>query len=240
MNTNNANIINAMSKIVAETMTSFQQDFEKYDREYIEKADSSKFPMIWVVGKTHTYLLTLKEYEKNFAEKESVRFSYAQGGNPFSIYLNSYGGDRIFLITSEEVSETTEKKAHEIIRDIITPIVENWKKEHGPLPTNFKIPLRFNNIKLSKLKDLIRDCEGHEGRSLLDELRSFRHYRRVATDQHIELSYSPSWNEFVFSEHINGKVGLVGGLVFHGWPDTGYKENYAVQLTPGYGWAKHT
>lgn len=240
MNTNNAHIITAMSKIVAETMTSFQSDFENYDRKYIEKADISKFPMIWMVAKTHTHLLTLAEYEEEFKEKEAVRFSYAQGGDPYSIYLNSYGGDKIFLITAKELKEITEKQAHEVIRDTITPVVENWKKDNGPLPKNFKIPIKFCNITLSKLKELIRDCEGRLGKSLLKELRSFRLYRRTATDQYLQLSYSPYYNEFIFSEYTNGEVELVGGLIFHGWPETGYKENYSVQLTPSYGWSKHT
>ena len=48
-----------MSNIVADVMTSFQSDFENFDRPYIENADSSKFPMIWIVGKSHTHLLNL-------------------------------------------------------------------------------------------------------------------------------------------------------------------------------------
>lgn len=38
-------ILNKMAEIVDNTMTSFQSDFEKYDRLYIE-SDEVKFPMI--------------------------------------------------------------------------------------------------------------------------------------------------------------------------------------------------
>lgn len=59
-----------MSNIVADVMTSFQSDFENFDRPYIENAYNSKFPMIWIVGKSYTYLLHLGEYEENFRENE--------------------------------------------------------------------------------------------------------------------------------------------------------------------------
>lgn len=44
----NNSIIKQMSDIVAEVMTSFQSDFEQYDKQYIEKAEACQFPMIWM------------------------------------------------------------------------------------------------------------------------------------------------------------------------------------------------
>lgn len=41
-------ILNKMAEIVDNTMTSFQSDFEKYDRPYIEAATPEQFPMLWV------------------------------------------------------------------------------------------------------------------------------------------------------------------------------------------------
>lgn len=52
MTPNISKIIQTMSNIVADVMTSFQSDFENFDRPYIENADSSKFPMIWIVGQS--------------------------------------------------------------------------------------------------------------------------------------------------------------------------------------------
>ena len=44
-----------------------------------------------------------------------------------------------------------------------------------------------------------------------------------------------------FGEHrADGRQGLCGGIIFHGFPDTGYMQNGSVQLTAGYGWATHT
>lgn len=44
-----------------------------------------------------------------------------------------------------------------------------------------------------------------------------------------------------FSEHrVDGRYGLCGGIIYHGFPDTGYKENGSVQLEGSYGWSTHT
>lgn len=233
-------IISRMSDIVAEVMTSFQSDFEDYDKPYIAKAQPDQFPMLWFVAPTHTYLFALGEYEAKFNEHESIRWSYAQNGNPFISHIESLSRDKIFLVTTEEVREINQEQAREVCRDIVTPIVVKWKEQNGPLPTKFRLPIKFSNITLAKIKELLRECEEHNDTSLIDALHRFRNYRRVATDQYIHLSYSPRYNEFTFSEHINGETGLVGGLVFHGWKETGYLENGSVQLTPHYGWSTHT
>lgn len=103
-----------------------------------------------------------------------------------------------------------------------------------------KVKIKFNNLTISKLKQLIRDCEKHNDTSLIDSLRRFHRYRQVASNHYIQVSYNPHYNEFGFCEYINEKSGLVGGVIFHGWAETGYKENHSVQLVPRYGWQIHT
>lgn len=43
-----------------------------------------------------------------------------------------------------------------------------------------------------------------------------------------------------FRTIMDRKAGLVGGLIFHGAPADGYKENGSVLLNPCYGWSSHT
>lgn len=236
----NEKIISRMSEIVAEIMTSFQSDFENYDRPYIESANNFMFPMIWIVGRSHTYLLKLGEYDKNFNENEIARYAYVQGGNPFLSYLDALGGDHLFLIEPDGVREMTEKQAREVCRDIVTPVAEKWIKENGPLPTKVQVPVKFFNITLSKVKELIHECEAHNDKSLIEIFRRFHNYRRVAKDQYIQISYNPGYNEFTFCEYTNGNEGLVGGIIFHGWPETGYMVNGSYQMEPTYGWSSHT
>lgn len=234
-------ILNKMDEIVANTMTSFQSDFEQYDRKYIE-SDEVKFPMIWIVGKSHTHLLQLGEYKRWFFEMESVRFDYATGNDPFRYYFEGiwYNSDRIFLITESEIRPICKEQAISAINDCVEPAARAWEEQNGKLPKATKVPVKIQNISLESLKELIDECWKHGNNSLLSCLKRFHNYRRVAADQYITVSYNPGCNEFTFCETINGKVGLAGGIVFHGWPESGYQSNNSVQLTPQYGWAIHT
>lgn len=38
----------------------------------------------------------------------------------------------------------------------------------------------------------------------------------------------------------DGSLWMNGGLIFHGFPESGYKTNGSVQLSGSYGWASHT
>ena len=38
----------------------------------------------------------------------------------------------------------------------------------------------------------------------------------------------------------DGSVYFNGGVIFHGFPDEGYKQNGSVQISPSYGWQIHT
>lgn len=124
--------------------------------------------------------------------------------------------------------------------DYVNPAVQEWIAENGPLPANTKVPVIIRGVSITKLKELVADCRKHNNDSLMDCLRRFHNYLRVAADQYIEVHYNSAWKEFTFSEYTNGKEGLVGGIIFHGWPETGYQTNGSVQLDPHYGWSTHT
>lgn len=236
----NEAITKQMSNIVADVMTSFQSDFEKYDKEYVESAKSNQFPMIWIVGKSHTYLLKLGSYKEKFFENESVRLLYAQGDNGFDSYLKMFADDHVFLIEEEKVVQVSVEQAKNAVSDYVIPTVKEWESQNGKLPKKCKVKVKFSNIAISKLKEMIRDCEAHNDTSLLDALKGFHRYRQISSDHHILVSYNSYYNEFTFCEYTKNNPGLVGGIIFHGWADSGYQENYAVQLTPRYGWSKHT
>lgn len=236
----NEKIIKQMCNIVADVMTSFQSDFENYDKPYIESAKESQFPMIWIVGKSHTYLLKLGNYENKFFENEAVRLAYVQGDNGFDYYLEMSSNDNIFLIEKKGVSKISVKQAENVANDFVCPAVAKWEQSNGPLPKRCKVKVRLNNISIGALKQMIHECEAHGDVSLLRALKRFHNYRQISLDHYIQVSYNSYYNEFAFCEFCNGKQGLVGGIIFHGWKETGYKENYSVQLMPAYGWQIHT
>lgn len=234
-------VIKQMEKIVAEVMTSYQSDFENYDKRYIEKAETRQFPIIWIVGKSHIYMLKLGGYKDLFFSNESVRLGYAQGYNEFDCYLNiTNSGDHIFIIEQNNIREISLDQAKEAIRDYTIPVVKEWEDLNGPLPKRCKVEVKLNNISISKLKELIRDCQKHNDTSLIDLLKRFHRYRKMSSDHYIQVNYNPGYNEFGFCEFIDGRPNMVGGIIFHGWKEIGYMENYSVQLTPHYGWSIHT
>ena len=51
------------------------------------------------------------------------------------------------------------------------------------------------------------------------------------------------WDEHCFNFAVlraDGSVMLNGGVIFHGFPESGYKQNGSVQIDPSYGWQIHT
>lgn len=199
-------ILNKMAEIVDNTMTSFQSDFEKYDRLYIE-SDEVKFPMIWIVGKSHTYLLKLGEYKRWFFENESVRFDYVAGNNPFKSYADStfYNSDHLYFITENDVRRTFTLNALAEIEKCVESAACAWQEEYGKLLKLRKVPVKIENISLTRLKALIEECGEHNNNSLMSCLKRFQQYRRVATDQFITVSYNPDIMSLRF-----GKQSMVG------------------------------
>lgn len=230
-----------MREIVDATMESFKSDFENYDRRTILKAEDSDFPMFWIVSKRHTYLLGIGHYANMFNQSESVRLEYAQNHDVCGVHFNTIkNDDKLFLITSDDIAPISVDEARQIQSNILTPVVEAWEAENGPLPKRFKVKVKFNGITISELKALILDGEAHGDTSLIDSLRRFHRHTQVALDQYVSISYDRRYNEFGFVEIINGTVRLRGGIIFHGWPETGYQTNNSVQIEPRYGWSTHT
>lgn len=234
-------LLKQMEQVVNDVMVRFLSDFHNGDKPRIMKADF-KFPFIWIVGKTHTYLLPLGHYRDAFFYAESVRYDYIREHNPYSYYFESdyYADDYWFLATESGLQSINRDQAKAAVLDYVTPAVQEWITENGPLPVNTKVPVIIQGVTLTKLKELIAECRKHNDDSLMNCLKRFHNYRRVASDQYIKVSYNSAWNEFSFSEYINGKPGLAGGIIFHGWPETGYQSNGSVQIEPQYGWSSHT
>ena len=151
-----------------------------------------------MVGTSHTYLLKLGEYKDYFFNNESVRLNYVQGDNGFDAYLNMYPNDHIFIIGKDKISEVSLEQAKEAVRDYVIPAVKEWEKHYGTLPKRCKVKVKLNNISISRLKQLIRDCEVHNDTSLVDALIGFHRYRQMSSDHYIQVSYNPGYNEFGF------------------------------------------
>lgn len=230
-----------MEAVVADVMRHYQSDFFNGDKPIIE-GGTFKFPAIWIVGECHTHILLIGNYKDNFFEFEGTRYDYLYDHIPYSYFLSSgnYSRDKWFLITEAGLQSINQEQAKAAILDYVNPAVQAWVAENGPLPKLTKVPVKFNGITISKLKELVIDCRNHGNDSLMGCLMRFHQYARVAADQYVEVSYNNSYNEFGFCHYINGRPNTAGGIIFHGWPETGYQTNGSVQLDPHYGWSTHT
>lgn len=230
-----------MEAVVTETMKSFQTDFYNYDKPRIE-SDDFQFPAIWIVGESHTHRLELGNYKEMFSGLESVRYDYLYDHNPWYCFFNTsyHIKDKWFLITEEGLQPINCKQAEAAIKDYVNSAVQAWIAENGQLPKLTKVPVVLKNITIAELKELVAECRAHGDDTLMDCLKRFHQYSRIAANQYVEVIYYRGWKEFQFCEYVNRDRRLVGGIVFHGWPETGYQTNGSVQLTQRYGWASHT
>lgn len=236
-------ILNKMAEVVANTMTSFQSDFTKYDAEYVKREGVKALPFLWMVAPSHTYLLRFADFKKDYWKNEKLRYAIAQKNSYYHACLwPSYKrvNETIYYVTQDGLREVSVVQARQIVIDTIQPVVVAWIKEHEPVPAVSKISVIIRGISFSQLKVLIRDCRNHGDDSLMNCLKRLKNHRQVAKNHQYRIHYDEQYNEFSFGEYVNGVCRLCGVIKFHGWPESGYQTNGSVQLEPRYGWASHT
>lgn len=235
-------ILSYMNNVVANVMKGYQSDFTKYDVPAMMEMESSCFPVIWQVGEYHTYLLRVGKYANSFKDDERLQFEFANDGMPFTYHFEciDYKNDHYFLITEDEIREITPQQCKEVVRDIVTPAVEQFKAEGGSIPPIVKMPIKFVNLSVGELKDIIKKDIDELGGTLLTVLKRFHRWRRTAYNQFIEVYYHKSMNYFEFCQRTNCVNGICGAIKFHGTPETGYLTAGSIQIDPKYGWASHT
>lgn len=246
-------IIEQMAGIVEDTMTTYKTDFYTHDKKSLEQATPDSLPYIWIVAPGHTHLLRIGEYtEKLLTDRRTQYFAATdvkKGTNPWRYYSECFApryGERAFVIYRSALSDEILMNEIDAYSLKLIPQIEFdramrlFTKVGGTLPKRLRMPVKFANTSLDVVKEKIRECERHGNTSLRDCLRRFQNYSRDADDQFIEVSFIPSWNEFTFVEVTDGQFGLNGAIVFHGWPETGYQENFSHQIEKRYGWSTHT
>lgn len=233
-------IIQQMDEVVKSVMKSYHSDFYDIDKPRIESAEF-KFPAIWLVGETSTHRLDIGNYKDRFYESEKTRYDYLRR-HPYQYFFDEsyYAKYHWYLITENGLRPINRQQAKAAVMDYINPAVQSWIVENGPLPKLTKIPVKLHGITISELKALIADCHAHGDDSLLECLKQFHQHCRVTSNQYVRVYYDKRYNEFSFGKYINDDCCMNGGILFHGWPETGYQANYAVQLNPRYGWSCHT
>lgn len=246
-------IIKQMENVVERTMRDFQSDFYKYDKPYMESATAESFPLIWIVAPSHTHLLKLSDFRNALLSERAVQYRCAyllrdkqlpwqyfidtfrpdRGEKAYKFIIDSSGDPMIIpLETAEELRKTISKYFDETLA-----LLEDRGIE---LPKRLRMPVKFAGTSLDVVKQKLMECEERGDHSLLNCLRRMQQYVRTSDDDSVSVSYVSHWDEFAFTQLTDGKPGLCGGIVFHGWPETGYQENFSHQIEKRYGWAIHT
>ena len=236
-------IIEKMQQIVDETMKAFLCDFEQDLKDL--NGYNGKF--IWQVADTHTHLhLCDKEYLDKVLENEATLYAYCQGSTwPDACLDCVWAGETIYSYDDDkdvfcEISREEAKRRWKISKE---SALARWQLYHMEgLPTDFKIHIEFMCPDTRKyFIEQVRYAAQHNDNSLLDCLRRFRSYMKRGAAHKIMIGRDFTDRSFVFHEDYgNGRYGLNGGIIFHGYPDEGYKENCSVQLNPSFGWSIHT
>lgn len=97
-----------------------------------------------------------------------------------------------------------------------------------------------------RLAQCLKMARQHEDKSLRNAIHKLLDWELNAIergeDMEVRITIDLYQNCFRFSEVYadDEKRGISGGIVFHGYPDEGYKVNGSVQIEPQYGWHTHT
>ena len=234
-------IIAQMSAIVEETMTSFKSDFYEHDVKSLENYNGS---FIWQVASSYTQLTKCDTttIAADMIENEATLYRYAQGLDWGSCCISyKWSGERIFFYTGNRMVEISRDKAIEIYKRRVSAALRFVKANGIEIPTDFKVSVKFADEDTRKyFIEQVRYAHKHNDDSLLGCAHIFHNWVKVAS-KHTVTIYKDMWSErsFYFAESFgNGKNGINGGLIFHGYDE--YKTNESVQLNPTRGWAMHT
>jgi len=93
-----------------------------------------------------------------------------------------------------------------------------------------------------QLEETLRFAESIQDNSLkecLDHLRKVEeNYPEV--EHNIYTDYMPRCFMFTRIEILTNRLRMNGGIIFHGTPQEGYRQNGGVQIENSYGWQIHT
>ena len=202
---------------------------------------------IWQIAPTHTHLhLCGKEYLDKALENEATLYAFCQNSTWAAACIEGSMRDDKFYCYNNDTGvfeECTQDDAR-IKWDISkTAALNRWQLYNMEvLPTDFKVRIEFMSSETRKyFIEQARYAAKHNDSSLIDCLKRFRSYMKRGKSHKIVIGRDFTDRSFVFHEDYgNGRYGLNGGIIFHGYPEEGYKENCSVQLNPSYGWSIHT
>lgn len=147
-------------------------------------------------------------------------------------WCGAEGSNQLIEITKEQAIGWCQKQYEEALME--------WRAQGHEFPKKLIVDELKINCPVSYLEEQLEYAKKHNDNSLDNILKSLSNRQRCARNHYIQIDKDFAERSFIFTEFINGAATLRGGIIFHGYPGEGYKENYSVQLNRTYGWQMHT
>lgn len=198
---------------------------------------------VWsIYGERYTGLQKCsKELITKELNTERGKYYFANNGFPFMLqtwadskfyWCGAEGSNHLVEITKEQAIGWCKRQYEEALLD--------WKSEGNEFPTKLIVGDLKINCPIDYLQEQLKYAEEHKDDSLSSIIQRLENRPRVADNHYLQIDKDCTERSFIFTEVVNGVVEMRGGIIFHGYPDEGYKENCSVQLAPTYGWQMHT
>lgn len=211
-----------------------------YDLKALEGYDGE---FLWITyGKHYTRLVKCSEefILKNLNEDQSSKYNYARNG--WKLSTPDFDNQKCYWYYSDvgNFLEIELSQAEKFSSWIYDNAVAKWKADGNEFPSQLTVgSIRFM-CDDSYVNEQMEYAEKHNDNSLKNIFDSFKNRPRCNDSHEIVISRDFAERSFIFTELIDGKPQLNGGIIFHGYPEEGYKDGCSVQLTKSYGWSVHT
>ena len=215
-----ASIIKQMENIVKDLMTSFQSDFEKYDKNTLSDFDGEFW---WCVWQRATILATV-----DYSLIDTERFIYSLMQNNTILYCMttiSFCKERQFFrysgVPYEHLVPVTKEELQQRFEDFKRFALEMTTVE---VPKRIKCRVLFPVVAEDRarmrayLKEQLQYADSIGDTTLRNKLHHFHHRIQVCKEHVYYLNVDTFYGmerSFYFSEHINGEYRSNGGIIYN-------------------------
>ena len=215
-------------------------DFEKYDVPGIKK---SLEPFFWCVREYGTSLCHIGPTVMNrLFENEASRFQIFRDHNAPIAGIRYWNEGKLFFFDGFQLISIERDDVQRIYENIwceeICNVIDKHPDEFG---MRFKpLEIKMEECVAARLDESIAFGKSIGDTSLEECISRLSKHSRLGVDHYITLMSDFSEHGYLFFENLNGECKMNGGIIYHGNPKEGYKDNSSVQLNPSYGWSIHT
>lgn len=192
-------------------------DFEKYDAEIIKRSPE---PFFWMVREHGTTLLQIGPTLGDELSKQSVRLELMRDRNaalnpvmywnePYAKYFY-YDGWKLCRVEKDDVATIYNNVWGAKFDKLASEYPDEYEMCNEPL--ELRMAHEGVETKFKQCKEIARDL--HDP-SFMDCFNRLKKWRRVSTNQYMEICNDFATNSFTFSEIIDGNTHICGGIIYH-------------------------